>query len=233
MEKINLITPEDMATFDRIDRDCLKMHVCPPPKTFINMKVHDANGNLTLDMDMPSRSWVRNAYIGFLGRAVKTSTFPGSSYEAGSGSPKDIGGIIRTHGYIGGSYAPPELVNTSANNSYGIVVGSGSDAESFDSFKLSSIIASGTGSGQLSYAAMSGGVATYESGTKKWSVVHTRVFNNNGGAEVSVNEVGLYGYVVSVPVTFMLCRDLLPAPVVVNSAAQLTVTYTIEMTFPA
>lgn len=232
MEKINLITPEDMATFDRIDRDCLKMHVCPPPKTFINMKVHDASGNLTLDMDMPSRSWVRNGYnymaMQFLG--VKADS-GGTTFGEGKLPLKDTSGTIKqtsniyyTNDII--SYAPGATTGVT-----GIQVGSGTTAESFEHNALATMITSGSGSGQLAYQAMSAGVATYNSGTKKWTAVHTRILNNNSGGDVTVNESA---WVWNISNAFtMVSRDLLSTPVTVTNGAQLTVTYTIEMTFPA
>lgn len=232
MEKINLITPEDMATFDRIDRDCLKMHVCPPPKTFINMKVHDASGNLTLDMDMPSRSWVRNAYnymaMQFLGVSADSG---GTTFGEGKLPLKDTSGAIKQTSNIYYTSSTINYAPTATTGVTGIQVGSSATAESFEHNELAAMITSGSAAGELNYQAMSPGVATYDSGTKKWTVVHSRIFNNNSGGDVTVNETA---WVWSISSSYiMVSRDLLPSAVTVSNAAQLTVTYTIEMTFPA
>ena len=59
----------------------------------------------------------------------------------------------------------------------------------------------------------------------------SKIFNNNSGAEITVSEVGLAGYESGQ--SMLMCRDVLASPVTVPNAGQLTVTYTIEMTFPA
>lgn len=236
MNKINLITPEDIETYNRIDRDCLAMHVCPPPKTFINMKVHDASGDLTLDLDMPSRSWVRNAYNSMAHMFLDLFQTAGSAtFGEGSLSVKHNGGTVyRETGY---------KLQISSLNSYqgiagaaysGIAVGTSDAAESLDNFSLNTLIAHGTTAGKLNYNAQTNQGGTYTSGTKKWSNVLTRVFDNSSGGDIAVKEVGLiaFCYYNSSATYFLFARDLLPEAVTVANGAHLTVTYTIEMTFP-
>jgi hypothetical protein len=64
-----------------------------------------------------------------------------------------------------------------------------------------------------------------------------RYFNNNSGADVSVNEVALalrgYQPGSSVPYNYMTARDKLIATVTVPNTGQLKVTYTVQLTYPA
>ena len=225
MNKVNLITPEDIATFDRIDRDCLKMHVCPPPKTFINMKVQMPDGSLVSELDMVSRSWVRNAYNPSFYMFTGVQTF-GSGYQAGSTAQKSTANSVITCRF------PAAWLGTSGSNAYGIVVGTGDNAESFESYILETIIANGTSAGQMSYAAQSVQTPVYTVETKKLVQTFVRIFNNNSGGSISVSEVGVI-YQDAAGANSLFCRDLLAEAVAVANTAQLTVTYTIEMTFPA
>ena len=234
---INEITPEHLAKLDQIDRNCLEMHIPTPPKTFINMRVSDKDGNPLLDYSMPSRSWVRNAYNGlaalFLGG--KSANYPSeSSYGAGSLRLTSIGNSLSTMSVIP-IWWMDGMTGAAANTNYGIVAGTGTTAESFGHYKLATLIATGNSSGQLAYQAMSSPAPSYDSGTKKWTCAVVRVLNNNSGASISVAEVGIYvqGNAFSSNAYHMLCRDLLAEAVVVPNGGQLTVTYTIEMTFPA
>lgn len=223
--KQNLINQSDIEMLDRIDRDCIAMHVCPPPRTFINMMVHDANGEQVLDMDMKSNSWVRNAY-NWLAKAFFYGIGVGSTYAEGALYNKNTSGTLQ------GAYAvTPAFNNSVGSSAFGIVVGTGTTAETLESFNLATPIAHGTGAGQLSYQADTWGTPTYTAGTKKWTFASSRIFNNNSGASITVNEVGL---ISSFSGNYqMMSRDVLGAGVVVPNGGQLTVTYTQEMTFPA
>jgi len=236
MNKINLITPEELATFDRIDRDCLKMHVMPPPKTFINMKVHMPNGELVSELDMVSRSWVRNAYNMALVRMLPSDVGAGhTTFGAGVLGIKKTDNSVETPAssasniwnYVGRWTGAANAVNQ------GIVVGTGVGAESFESNTLGTLIAAGNSATQLAYQADDVGTFSYAAGTKKWTLTKYRIMNNNSGGSISVSEVGIICNLYGNTVIFLMCRDLLGAAVVVANTAQLTVTYTMEMTFPA
>jgi hypothetical protein len=245
--RINEITDKDRRELENIDKKCLAMHVCPPPKTFINMKVHQG-GELVLDYDMRSKSWVRNMYnyMAMNAMCMNAST-GGSSFGAGymaikgsalySVGPYYNGAIPRA---AGGTYYGSQagtILGGDGQAYFGIQVGTDNTAESFESSDLGAYVVNGTGSGQMSYAAMEAPTPSYNSGDKKWSVVYTRIMNNNSGDTINVNECGifclwLYGSSQSYS-SFLVCRDVLVSPVAVADTAQLTVTYTIEMTFPA
>jgi hypothetical protein len=223
---INEITPEELEKLAQIDRDCIAMHLPCPPKTFINMKVHEG-GELVLDYDFRSKSWVRNAHNFLLEKfAYKGS---GTTYEAGSTGGKAIGGGGAGNLFYGSTFTNLGIVN---NTTYGIEVGTGSSAESFESYALTTLVASGNGSGQLAYSAQNATTMSYESGTKTWTVTFARIFNNNSGGAITITETGMVYYNVGAG-NFLFCRDLLASSVEVANTAQLTVTYTMSYTFPA
>lgn len=231
MKVTNLFTEKDREVFDRIDRDCLAMHVVPPPKTFLKLEVRDGAGELTDVYEDRAHSWVRNAYNMLLHRFTKNTS--GTTYAAGSTAIKGeatgtvVSGLDTFFAESGG-ISPGGVVGASG---FGIVVGTGTAAESFESYNLGAKIAHGTSSGQISYGAGLVPTLSYDSGSKKWTAPLTRIFNNNSGSGIEIGEVGIVYNCASS--AFMFCRDLLGTPVTVPNAGQLTVTYTIEMTFPA
>ena len=44
MQFDNEICESDIAAMERLDRDCLALHLLPPPKTFIQLDVSDIDG---------------------------------------------------------------------------------------------------------------------------------------------------------------------------------------------
>jgi hypothetical protein len=131
--------------------------------------------------------------------------------------------------YVGSGYG---LRAGAGVDTFGIVVGSGSGAEDFNSYALGAKITNGVGAGQLSYAAMNAPSITNIGTTKK--VEWVRFLNNNSGAAITVNEAGIYTYGThnNSSIYFMLCRDLIAGGVSVPNAGQLRVTYTVQLTYP-
>ena len=60
-----------------------------------------------------------------------------------------------------------------------------------------------------------------------------RVINNNSSVEAKIREIGLTSLLKDTSYHIMLSRDVLAEPLIVPPAYKLTVTYTMEMTFPA
>lgn len=83
----------------------------------------------------------------------------------------------------------------------------------------------------LSYSAQEATMGIYNAETKKMSVSLRRIINNNSPETATIKELGLITRLSSAPV--LLSRDVLAAPLEVPPAYKLTVTYTMEMTFPA
>jgi hypothetical protein len=118
-------------------------------------------------------------------------------------------------------------------DTFGIVVGTGNNPESLESYALGTKIASGNLAGQLSYS-VTDPPAVSTVGTTK-TVAWVRYFNNNSGGVITVNEVGVYtkGTYDNSTATFMMCRDLLAGGVNVPNTGQLKVTYTLQLAYPA
>jgi hypothetical protein len=118
-------------------------------------------------------------------------------------------------------------VNTSA---YGIVVGTGTTPPTNSDYALATIIAHGVGAGQLNY-----GASSYTGADVVGSNVDfilTRTFYNGSGANITVNEIGIYAESMStagVAEAFCVIRDVITAVTVANTQT-LTVQYTLRTT---
>ncbi len=228
--RINEITEEDLQKFREIDKRCMEMHVCPPPRTFVNMKVKMPNGVEVLDYSFRSKSWVRNMYNFMLGKAFGAGNND-ATYGAGLTSIKETNATIESIATLWTSAMTPNTTTSGGN--VGIVVGTGTAAESFEDYILGAKVAHGTGSGQLSYVDQASitGTLAYTAGTKTWAVDIVRILNNNSGGTITIGETGIYYYASSGTKIAMMCRDKLASAVDVVDTAQLTVTYTMEMVF--
>lgn len=213
----------------------------PVFETFLKLEVTQPDGTVCTVHDERSHTFTRIWWNFFtllglctVGNAV------GSGFGQGSLGTKDTAaGTFSPNMNVATNGARPVPVYGSAvallATTLGIVLGTGRREERFNDFALQSIIASGNGAGQLAYSAQNAPVITWDSATDKFTGTHVRIFNNNSGSTIAVGEVGIYGseQLIESANGFLLCRDLLPAAVSVVNAAQLTVTWTISVTYPA
>ena len=112
----------------------------------------------------------------------------------------------------------------------GIVVGSGTTAESWNDYALVSQISNGTGTGQLQYATQNN---PGFSGDK--TLTYSRGFANNSASGVDVNEIGLIfnTYYTSFNNKYILmARDVLDSTITVNNGETLTVNYIMTLNYP-
>lgn len=240
MKVTNLITPDVLAGIDDINRKCHAMHLPSPPVQFINAEVCDDKGAVVEALKCKSNSWVRNTYNVLSQTFLPSSSAAGSAtFGEGSQSLKTTAdATIRHASYVsilvGGAFS--YTYNTSAEATYGIVVGTSDGAESFDSVNLGTKIAHGTSAGQLSYSAGSAPTVTYNPATKKWQSVMSRTFANGSGGSITVKEIGIiYNITASgyTPSNVLMSRDVLATPITVANGQTLTITYTSEITYPA
>ncbi len=117
------------------------------------------------------------------------------------------------------------------DDDYGLVVGTGTNAESQEDTKLQTLIVHGVGSGQLDYQAHSWATSTIVGANV--DLILSRNFYNGSGGTITINEVGIYGracyyYWSSVWYYFYFCtlRDKLDTPVTVNDTDSTTIQYT-------
>lgn len=112
------------------------------------------------------------------------------------------------------------------NTNYGPVVGTGTGAFDFDNYALGTLIAHGTGSGQLSYGLVTFNAPQTSGNDRYFEIIRT--FQNLSGAQIDVNEIGLYGN--SASVYFCLAREVLGSAIQIPNGQTLTVTYKIKIT---
>jgi len=174
----------------------------------------------------PSHSFVRNWYnFIFCGSVGYQSS--GSSYGEGYLTSKQQNNTVSYFTYNSDDrYFAPY-----GNIDYGILVGRGTTAESFESYSLANKITHGSGTNQLVYNAQSSTTVSYTSSSKTWLATFQRVFNNNSSAAILITESGLACYCSGLNI--LISRDLLSSSVNVPVGAQLTVKYYISMQFPA
>ena len=216
-----------------------ELHV-PIPEVWITLEVFDKDGKLIQKHRQRGHSWTRNAYncmfSQLAGKNVNDTVF-----EAGKLDYKDTGGTVRSAARCGGSYDDVDGTargyrGPAGNDAQGILVGSGTDAESFEDYALQTKIANGTAAGQLSYVESEAHSITYNAGTKTFKNTLVRYFNNNSGGDISVNEVGLVGYTHFCGWSnwyVMPTRDKLASTVTIPNTGQLKATCDISLTYPA
>jgi len=193
-----------------------------------------------------AKSWVRNMYnwgvteaCGAVQSMFDDASGAGAVYGAGSARYRNTGGSILTstlgtHITTGARTANLWL-GTANSNTRGIIVGTGTAAETMDGdptgYRLQTAIDSGNGAGELYYQAHDPQVVeSWDAGTRRLTMRHRRLFNNNSGGQIDVSEVGIYVllYYSTASTDCMICRDLLGAAVPVYDGGQLEVIYDIE-----
>jgi len=226
-----------------------ELHI-PIFEAFLKLEVFDKDGNLVQEHSQRSHSWVRNAYnVMFCQLAGKDAD--DSTFEAGKLSVKDtiasikygdfapaMGAVVATNQWKTVDGLDYGYRATGAEDSWGIQVGSGTTAESFEDYVLDTQLTEGTGAGNISYVASQAHAITYTAGTKVLKNDLIRYFNNNTGGSRAVNEVALVGKFQAGTTNnraynFLMARDKLGATVTVADTGQLKVTYTIQITYPS
>jgi len=121
------------------------------------------------------------------------------------------------------------------DDSYGIVVGTGSTLPTLDDYALQNKVAHGSGTGQLQYGGVTFGLPTSDATTAHFTV--TRDFSNVSGSPLTIYEMGLYvkgdsplpwvvsRYDNSLRYHFCTLRDIIPAGITILSGETLTVNY--------
>lgn len=238
MKSLNYITNKELETINRINKDCKDLHIISPPICFLDLEVKE-NNKIVEKQKMLSKSWVRNGYnMLTMGLGFCNSDTGGTTFGAGKMPLTDITGAIKQGAISTYNMTDAELATLGlvGDTTRGILVGSGVTAESFESYKLTTLILNGTAANKLSYVAENRPILTYDVPTKKVTIKHSRIINNNSGGSIIVPEIGLYYFnsLVSPYTSYiMVLRDLLASPLTLLNLAQLTVSYKFEVTYPA
>jgi len=214
----------------------LRLHV-PHMAMYLDIEVKMPDGKIVEHRHQRSKSFVRNAYNLFF---HTIAGYPMSDGTWGDGyvNMKNTGGSLSSGSYRGFCFGVDSngqgFLSPGSANDFGIVVGTGTGAESFDSYALGTKIAVGNGAGQLYTLKSEDPVDSYASLTMKRTLV--RYFNNNSGATISLGEIGLIGRVITGGDSSMYAlfsRDLITPVVDILDKAQLKVTYTISLVYPS
>jgi len=136
-------------------------------------------------------------------------------------TPNDTSGSACTISQI--VFSGCDMYAPAGDDSYGLVVGTGTTSVDINDHNLASKISHGTGSGQLSYG--DSNPYTTGSGLTQSRGVE-RSFDNNSGGDITVNEIGLIMKVYdgSSYYNILILRDVISATTVPNGG-RLTVKY--------
>jgi len=206
------------------------------PELHIKTVLRDKEGNILDEKYQVGHSWTYNAWVAAF--AMITDA-PG--YADLTGQTLPLGGLYgnsniglllavttspftRNHATI---FAANGFYNNAANNTFGIQVGTSNEPFHINDFALWGLIAHGSSAGQFTYNAQVAPVVSYAA--NKYTITHTRLFNNNSGGSITVKEVGMAFYgnanLYNYP---LMTRDVLDTPVAVPTGAQLTIS--VQMT---
>lgn len=209
------------------ERLSLKLGI-PVPRVFIKLE-SEKGGRILERYQDRSRTWNRNFWnmvLCFIAYQPGVAT----NFGAGYLSFKDTTAAVAS---VGSNLINIKVQGAVNDGTYGIQVGRGVGAESFEGYALGTPVVNGTGTNQLVYSAMGAGSQNYNAGTRVWTITLSRVMNNNSSGIIGLNEVALTYQFHTGSTYLMLNRDLLGSTFNVAIGAQLTVTYNITLTFPA
>jgi hypothetical protein len=191
---------------------------------YVELKV-EKDGEVLTHVNKLCESFNRNFFVLFALVHARCAGV-GATFGDGILTCKTTGASITTAG-------PAEygltMTSSAGGVTYGIILGTSTTTESFNHFAIQTIIPNGSAAGTLAYQAQALPSYTWTGGTLTWEIDHVRVFNNNSGGIITVNEIALYYLNTS---GIMVLRDLLAVGVDVPNTAQLTVTYHMQMVFP-
>ncbi|MBA7537318.1 hypothetical protein ES705_29585 [subsurface metagenome] len=240
-----MVDLKEEQKYRRLMRLAQELHI-PIPEAFIELEVFDKDGKLLQRHKQRSHSWTRNTY-NVLFSYLTAKDLDDVTFEAGKLSIKNTAGVVKSGGGLGiidsgqtGDNTPSIIgyLSGGGNDNFGILVGSGTNAESFEDYALQTPIAEGAAGGELNHVQADAHVITWTGGTLTLKDELLRYYNNNSGGDVNVNEVALVfnGVEPGLMALNKYClqsRDKLASTVTVPDTGQLKVTYTIQLVYPA
>lgn len=114
-----------------------------------------------------------------------------------------------------------------AGNLAGIAVGSGSSVPAATDIDIDTLIAHGSGVGQLVYGLQSCGAGVTIAGNNS-TVIFSRTFTNSSGGVITVDEFVIFGF--SAGNRFLILRDVLPGTETLNPGQTITIEITFSIT---
>lgn len=140
----------------------------------------------------------------------------------------DMGG---TSAYLAITTTNINVNASSSDDTRGILIGTGTTSVAVDDYTMETLIADGTGTGQLQYSAVSFGEPV-NTGTTQTSFIISRVFTNGSGAQIDVSEAGLVCFLAgNVGLDeFLILHDIIDPVFAVTDTSSLTLNYTFRTT---
>jgi len=186
--------------------------------------------------DEESHSFVQNfakLLYGFAQTVVTSSTISVSVTDV-NGSPQSI--YTEWYGGTLGGGTPAAMNAPAGDDSFGIVVGSGTKPVSYNDYSLAKKIYNGSEPGKLSYGP-TGVSDVYVDTTRNLArFTISRTFTNLSNSPVSVSEVGIVARSywrdssgVKQDIKYLIVRDVIDPPITVPPNGTLTVVYTFEV----
>lgn len=188
-------------------------------KVMVKLEIFDKSGKVVKTIEKESESWCRGY------GAQMLAQFRGAS--TASPTAPDTGNTSRT---LRTSAAPFRCSGSLGVVTHGIRVGTSSQAVDMTDYAMIVAIAEGTGSGEMEHQATSISNSSVAGSTASFTVARTIV--NNSGAQITVEECGIYGYGGIDPaatVYLLLCRDLTGSQAIADGGG-ITITYTVSVT---
>lgn len=121
------------------------------------------------------------------------------------------------------------LNNPVGSDGWGTVVGTGNTAVTPQDYKLQTKIANGIGAGQLSYM-QQGCVSGVNILGAVSSLILNRIYVNGSGGDITVNEVGIYTWMITNTKATCIYRDIVVGGQLVPSTNTLTCQITFQIT---
>lgn len=183
-------------------------------------------------------SWTRNFYNLIASQMLSVNSTDSSTFGDGHINWKDHDGTLRgVSSYAQSLYSSNPYQGSSDDDDYGIVVGTGSTAESFEDYQMDSLIAAGDGAGELNYSESPEPTFAWDSGARTFDIVHRRYMANNSGGSITIAEIGLKArvYYSSGQTNYaLMARDVLGSSVAIADAGVARCKYTVvSATFPS
>lgn len=240
MKILHEIPQDEIAEIDVMSKRCNELHAIGPSYATVELEVKDLkSGEIVTRYGDLSRSWTRNYYNAIVTQTLCCgSSVLGTTYVDGVLAAKATGGAVTSGVYVTGlsrSGANEAGANQGwrgavADATKGIVIGRGTGAEALNDYVLGTPVTEGTAANCMNYATSAAPVVTWDSGTRKFRAVGSRVITNNSAGSIGINETALYIVgcdVVTAATILCTVRDKLGAQVDVAPVSQVTVTYTL------
>jgi hypothetical protein len=220
----------------------LKPVIVPKIQGYMNLRAINPNGELQV-IEGESHSWTRNWY-NFASSIMGINGNDATNFVAGNINLKDTGGTVRNAARMinsrDGSVESSSgygYIAANADATRGIVVGTGTGAESVDSYVIGTAVAHGVGAGQLYYTQSPAPTSkSWVSGTRTFTHTLKRFFDNFSGGTITVKEIAQYASITLLGQTTetiaLVARDLI-ADLAIADKSQALITYLYSLVYPS